>query len=318
MRALYIEKGEISLREIPDPISGENEALIEVSSVGICNTDLELIKGYMEFSGVPGHEFVGRVIKGSSDWIGKRVVGEINLGCGKCGACRRGMSRHCTGRSVLGIFNRQGAFADLLSLPFENLHIVPDDLSDEEAVFVEPLAAALRIPEQMKITPGQNILLIGDGKLAQLIARVLHLLAVKLEVVGKHEDKLELLKSYSCKRHLLGEYEADGSYDLVIEASGSPEGLRIAREALRPMGTIVLKSTYHGNVDFNFSSGVVDEISIVGSRCGPFPPAIDLLARKLVNPGPLISDRFIFGDIEKAFERALEHDSLKVVVKMNE
>ena len=283
---------------------------------GICNTDLEILRGYMAFSGIPGHEFVGTVEKCSaSEWEGRRVVGEINCGCGQCEYCRRGLARHCPNRTVLGILGRDGAHAEFTVLPLENLHPVPDSVSSREAVFVEPLAAALEIAEQLHLPPGQNICVLGDGKLGQLIARVLRLYSPKLTVVGKHAEKLRLLEKFGVNTLPASEANDLPEQDVVVEATGRPEGLALATRLIKPRGTLVLKSTYHGELSFNPAPWVIDEVTVLGSRCGPFAPALRLLEQGLVEVEDLISAEFPREDALQAFQVAREPESLKVLVR---
>ena len=299
---------------LPEP-DCENEALIRVSLAGICNTDIEIVKGYMDFSGVPGHEFVGTVERApDSKWIGKRVVGEINAGCGICPICKKGDPRHCKDRSTLGIFNRSGAFAEFLSLPQSNLWKVPEGVPDEAAVFVEPLAAACQIVEQVDVK-NRNTLILGDGKLAQLIARVLPLFGARCTVVGKHMSKLQKLPA-PVDFMLLSDFIIEKKYDLVVEASGNPEGFSMAIQCTKPRGTIVLKSTYSSSFAFNPASIVIDEIQLIGSRCGRFEPAIELLRKKRIDPIPLITHRLSLGRAVEAFEKAQEPESLKVMLEI--
>jgi 2-desacetyl-2-hydroxyethyl bacteriochlorophyllide A dehydrogenase len=319
MRGLWLENNQIRLRDdIPVP-SNPGEALIKVRLAGICGTDLEMVKGYYPFTGVPGHEFVGEVVSvdtDESDWIGKRVVGEINVVCGKCEQCLNGRSTHCEARSVLGILNRDGVFAKFVNLPLENLHLVPDSVSDEAAVFTEPLAAALEIQEQVQIRPNDRVLVIGAGRLGQLIAQSLALTGCGLGVVARREHQQSLLRS----RGIRTLNEADiqpWRWDVVVEATGSDSGLGLAKRALRPRGTLVLKSTYKGDVSLNLSPFVVDEITVVGSRCGPFSPALRLLAQGQVDPTVLISAQFRLDEALAAFEQAARPGMMKVLLRGN-
>ena len=279
MQSIWLENRQVSLREVPVPSLQESgEACIRVQLAGICATDLELIKGYYPYCGILGHEFVGRVVScADSNWIGQRVVGEINIGCKKCEYCMSNRSRHCPDRKVLGIVDWPGAFAEYLKLPLENLHRVPDSISDGNAVFVEPLAAACRILTQVEILPEQEVLLLGAGRLGQLIARVLAETGCRLRVVARHPEQKQVLASWGIACSEL-EQLPSGYADLVIEATGSPEGFRLARQKVRPQGTVVLKSTYKEKTELDLASLVVDEINVVGSRCGPFAKALDLLA----------------------------------------
>jgi len=317
MNALWLEDNRISLRDIPRPRK-PNEALIKIRKAGICSTDLELVKGYYLYTGVIGHEFVGEVLEaeGTEDasWVGQRVVGEINVVCGQCEQCLNGRSTHCESRTVLGIVNRDGTFAEFTSLPIANLHRVPDAVPDEMAVFTEPLAAALEIQEQVQVKPTDRVLLVGAGRLGQLIAQTLALTGCDLRVVARHEQQQDLLKARGIR--VISEEEIQPwRWDIVVEASGSPSGFSLARRSIRPRGTMVLKSTYKGDMSVNFSSIVVDEINLVGSRCGPFEPALRLLESKQVDPTVLIASEFRLGDALKAFERAAQTGVLKVLVE---
>ena len=314
MKALVFDD-QLRLTEAAQPQPRPEEALIKVLLAGICNTDLEIVRGYMGFRGILGHEFVGVVEEASaSEWIGKRVVGEINLACGTCEFCRRGLNRHCPNRSVLGILQKDGAFAEYLTLPRGNLFEVLDSISDEEAVFVEPLAASLEILEQVKIEPGWRVAVVGDGKLAILVAQVLKLTGCGLIVLGKHEEKLAILRAMGVATTFTTE-PLQGKFDLVVEASGSPSGLPIALDLLRPRGILVFKSTFQGDLNFNPARMVIDEVTLIGSRCGPFAPAIRLLQNRLVNVRPLISHVLPFGDALKAFAVAQHKKTLKVLLK---
>lgn len=314
MNALWLEDNKISLRDISAPRKS-NEALIKIRKAGICSTDLELVKGYYPYTGVIGHEFVGDVIEAAdSSWIGRRVVGEINVTCGQCEQCVNGRSTHCENRTVLGIVNRDGTFAEYTQLPVANLHRVPDSVPDEMAVFTEPLAAALEIQDQIQIKPTDRVLLVGAGRLGQLIAQTLALTGCNLRVVARHEYQQSLLKQRGI-RTISEEDIQPWRWDVVVEATGSPSGFSLARRAIRPRGTMVLKSTYKGNMSVNFSSIVVDEIQLIGSRCGPFEPALRLMESKQVDPTVLIMDEFKLSDALKAFERAAQSGVLKVLVE---
>jgi len=326
MNTLWLENNVVSLREVPQP-QKPNEALIKIRKAGICSTDLELVKGYYPYTGVLGHEFVGEVIsiplpegapfgddKGAGVRVGDRVVGEINVVCNQCEQCLNGRPTHCESRTVLGIVNRDGVFAEYTTLPIANLHKVPASVPDEMAVFTEPLAAALEIQEQIQIKPTDRVLLIGAGRLGQLIAQTLSLTGCDLRVVARHKHQQDLLKARGIR--IISEDEIKHwRWDVVVEATGSPSGFSLARQAIRPRGTLVLKSTYKGEMNVNFSSIVVDEINIVGSRCGPFEPALRLMESKLVDPTVLIDSEFTLGESLKAFEHAAETGVLKVLVK---
>jgi alcohol dehydrogenase len=289
---------------------------------GICNTDLELVRGYMSFQGVLGHEFVGDVLQAEdATWVGRRVVGDINAACRECETCRAGRHTHCPNRTTLGIFRRDGAFADYLLLPQANLYAVPHAVSDEEAVFAEPLAAACEVLEQVRLRPTDRILVLGDGKLGLLVAGVLRLAGAELTVVGRHSAKLAVAASWGIPIYLVDRGDSNsvltslGGADIVVECTGSPTGFAQARRLVRPRGTLVLKSTYHGDLGVDMSSLVVDEITVVGSRCGPFAPALRLLESGLIDPRPLISDMFSLSDGEMAFIRAAEPGVLKVLLR---
>jgi threonine dehydrogenase-like Zn-dependent dehydrogenase len=314
MNALWLENNKISLRDIP-PLRKPDEALIKIRTAGICSTDLELVKGYYPYTGVPGHEFVGEVVEAQdAAWIGRRVVGEINVVCGQCEQCLHGRSTHCENRTVLGIVKRDGVFAEFTSLPLVNLHPVPDSVPDEMAVFIEPLAAALEIQQQIQVSPTDRVLLIGAGRLGQLIAQTLALTGCDLRVVARHAQQQNLLKMRGIR--VIAEQEIQPwRWDIVVEATGSPSGFSLARQAIRPRGTLVLKSTYKGELSVNFSSMVVDEIHLIGSRCGPFEPALRLLESRQVDPTVLIAEEFKLQDALKAFEHAAETGVLKVLIE---
>jgi threonine dehydrogenase-like Zn-dependent dehydrogenase len=317
MRALWLEDRILRLRDdVPRPAAAADEAVVRVRLAGVCNTDLELVRGYYPYTGVPGHEFVGVVedAPGAPEWTGRRVVGEINAVCGTCPTCRAGRPTHCERRTVLGIVNRHGCFATHLGLPVANLHEVPEGVPDEVAVFTEPTAAALEIQEQVEIGPGHRVVVIGAGKLGHLVARTLAATGCDLLVVGRSARPLELLSSAGLRT---GPAEAlpERQADVVVECTGNPEGLEVARRAVRPRGTIVLKSTYHGKTSLDMAPLVVDEITLVGSRCGPFAPALKLLARGTVDPRPLVDGRYPLSDAVAAFERAARPGTLKILVE---
>ncbi len=313
MQALWLENNHIDLRDVP--VSARpGEALIKIRTAGICGTDLELVRGYYPYTGIPGHEFVGEVVEAPDlAWLGARVVGEINAMCRQCEQCRNGRPTHCENRSVLGIINRDGAFAEYMRLPLENLHRVPASVSDEAAVFTEPLAAALEIQQQVQIRPTDRVLLVGAGRLGQLIAQTLALTGCDLRVAARHKYQRDLLTARGIR--LIEEADVQPwRWDVVVEATGSPSGFDLARKAIRPRGTFVLKSTYAGNLTLNMSSIVVDEINIVGSRCGPFEPALRLLAQNEVDPTVLVAAEYRLGEALQAFEAAGKTGMLKVLV----
>jgi len=318
MRALWLENRELRLREdVPVPEPPPGEARVRVLRAGICNTDLELVRGYYPYAGVPGHEFVGIVEEGPGDLAGKRVVGEINASCGRCPYCRAGRRTHCPTRSVLGIVSRHGAFAERLALPAENLHVVPEEIATDAATFVEPLAAALEIQEQVRIRPEDSVLVVGDGKLGQLIARTLALTGCGLTVAGRHEEKLDLLAAVGV-RTLLSEAVTPRAHDVAVECTGDASGFALALTALRPRGTLVMKSTYASPLTLRADAVVVDEITIVGSRCGPFAPAIELLRQGKVDVAPLVHARYPLARALEAFEHARRPGVLKVLLEISE
>ena len=316
MKALWLEGNQISLREIQQPTNSNNEALIKIRRAGICSTDLELVKGYYPYTGVLGHEFVGEVVSASDPaWIGQRVVGEINAACGKCDACLNGRPTHCEVRTVLGITDRSGVFAEYTTMPLGNLHRVPDSVSDEVAVFTEPLAAALEIQQQTHIKPTDRVLLVGAGRLGQLIAQTLALTSCDLHVLTRHSYQRDMLDARGIR--FISEAEIQPrKWDVVVEATGSPEGFNLARKAIRPRGTLVMKSTYAGNININLSSIVVDEITVIGSRCGPFEPALRLLEKREVDPTILISAQYKLTESIKAFDHAAQPGVLKVQIQI--
>ncbi|MFN7928890.1 MAG: alcohol dehydrogenase catalytic domain-containing protein [Blastocatellia bacterium] len=317
MKALRFTNQQLTLTDVPLP-ERAGEALVRVTMAGICNTDLEIVRGYANFQGTLGHEFVG-VVEVSPDaaQIGARVVGEINAGCGQCALCLAGDARHCAERTVLGIVGRDGAFAEYLRLPAVNLLRVPDEVSDEQAVFAEPLAAACEILEQVTITPAQRVAVIGDGKLGQLIARVLTTTGCTLWLIGKHVEKLQLAAEAGIATLALPQLTSTlhRSFDFVVEASGAATGLQLALELVRPRGTIILKSTFHGAVQLDTARIVVDEISVIGSRCGRFAPALALLASGQVNVAPLISATFPLTAGVAAMQQAVQAGQLKVLLQ---
>lgn len=323
MQALCLtDDGPRYVRSYPAPVARASEALIRVRLAGICATDLQLMAGYKHgFRGVLGHEFVGEVVDAPHDpaWIGKRVVGEINVGCGTCALCRRGLGKHCRQRSSLGIIGRDGAFADYCVLPVANLHQVPPELDDAQAVFAEPLAAALQVLEQVHIAPETRVLVVGDGRLGQLIAQVLALTGCDLTVHGRHPHKLALLSAGGINTvNVREEGAADESVDadVVVEATGSAGGFAAARRLVRPGGTLVLKSTFAGEQPpVDLSGLVVDEVTLVGSRCGPFGAALRLLAQERVDVSTLVDARYRLSDGVAALEHAGRRGVLKVLLE---
>ena len=316
MRSLWLEERTLSVREIERPTPASGEALVRVRLAGICATDLELVKGYYPYAGVPGHEFVGEIVEAprAPERIGERVVGEINAVCGNCGTCHRGHPRHCERRTVLGIVNRNGAFAEFLTLPLANLLRVPDHVPDESAVFTEPLAAALEIRAQVPIGPKERVLVIGAGRLGQLIARSLVPSGARIEAVVRHERQRDLLRAAGV--HVISEEDLPlRAVDVAIEATGSPSGFALAQKAVRPRGTIVLKSTYAGRLEIDAALIVVDEITIVGSRCGDFAPALQMLDAGQIDPRDLIDSERPLGEALAAFEQAERPGALKILLR---
>lgn len=314
MKALYLEK-KITLKDdYPQPKSGE--ALVRVRLAGICGTDLEMIRGYMDYTGVLGHEFVGVVEKSSNyDLVGKRVVGEINAGCGRCTYCSSGLERHCPQRTVLGIYKRDGAFAQYLSLPEKNLHTIPDSISDEEAVFIEPLAAAFEIEEQIRIQENQKIAIVGDGRLAQLIVRVLKIKNKNITCFGRHQNKLHMLQKMQIAAKMGISKDDEHTFDVVVEATGSESGFSEAIKLAKPRGTIILKSTLASKGNLDFAPAIINEITMVGSRCGPFRPAIEALASGVVKVNDMVSAVYPIEEFEKAFEEAKKPTNIKILLR---
>ncbi len=333
MLAFLARNGKLRQVRRPVPQLPPGWALARVRLAGICNTDVEILRGYHQFRGVPGHEFVGEVVEVAGvsaatrkRWLGKRVAGEINVSCSAynyqpvCDFCRRGLKTHCGKRTVLGIVAHDGAFAEFLALPFENLHSIPANVSDEKAVFIEPLAAACQILDQVPIRKFPAAAVLGDGKLAQLIARVLQAAGSKVTLYGKHEAKLKLARQAGIATRKVRGNASDlkrmkENYRLVVEATGSPSGLKLAQQMTEPRGTLLLKSTFHGTVPVETWPIVVKEITVVGSRCGPFAKAIALLRSGKVDPAPLISRTFPFHDAPKAILYAQQPNVMKVLLQ---
>ena len=315
MQALTVKDGNLTFRrDYPLPTAGEGQALIKVRLAGICATDLEIVKGYAGFEGVLGHEFVGVVEEGPAPWPGRRVVGSINIGCDECVVCRGRGAEHCPKRTVLGIIDHDGAFADYLTLPAHNLLEAPDDVSDEQAVFTEPLAAALRIREQITVSPTARIAVIGPGRLGLLIGLVLNLAGTEVIMVGRHEASLTLPRQLKLQASLAAELE-DNSFDVVVEATGNREGLITALRAVRPLGTIVMKSTYTDLSDLDLTKVVVGEVTLVGSRCGPFGPALRVLARGEIDVAPFIEAEYALRDGLAAVEHAARPGVRKILLR---
>ena len=318
MKAIWLENNILSYRDdLPRPNPSEGEALVKVRLAGICGTDLELTRGYYEFRGIPGHEFVGDIVQapGRPSREGERVVGDININCGTCPACLAGRQKHCENRTVLGIKHRNGVFAEFVCLPLANLITVPETVCDDAAVFTEPLAAALQIQEQIHIEPSDHVLALGAGRLGQLIAQTLALTGCDLKVVARYANQRKLLARFNITG--IAEHTLPAAFfDIVIEATGSMGGFSLARKAVRPGGIIVLKSTYKGDVRVDFSAIVVDEITLIGSRCGPFAPALGLLANNRADPTGLIEGRYPLNAFENAFQHASRPGALKVLLQI--
>ena len=313
MQALYFD-GNLELKEMPQPQRGPGEVLVRVRLAGICRTDLEVLKGYHDFQGIIGHEFVGEVAgPPESPFLGQRVVGEINIPCGVCSRCRQGLALHCRERRVLGLRDKNGAFAEYLTLPAANLHRVPETVSDEAAVFTEPLAAALSVSEAAPAGPGQRALVVGDGRLGLLVSFTLALRGLDTHLVGHHREHLRLAEPYGITTWLEEELSPD-DFDLVVEASGSQGGLTLALERVRPRGTVVLKTTVAGHIPLDPALVVVPEVRVVGSRCGPFAAALRLLARGWLDPRPLISRVFPLSQGLEALDFVRGKGILKVLI----
>lgn len=319
MKAVVFDNGLKLDNNYPMPTPKVGEALIKVNTIGICNTDYEITKGYMGYKGILGHEFTGVVESVNAEdksLVGKRVVGEINCGCGECEWCAQGLERHCFNRSTLGIWQREGCFAEYVCLPVKNLLKIPQNVSNEEAVFVEPLAAALEILEQVHIPPYKKVIVLGDGKLGLIIALALNAAGLDITLVGKHQKKLDIAKAQGVKTKLLQDLKIEKAYDFVVEATGSITGFETSLALTKPRGTLILKSTIAASKEFNLAPIVIDEITVLGSRCGQFAPALRLLESKRLDVKPLISDIYDIDDSIKAFERNTEKSSVKVLVKV--
>lgn len=332
MLAFGVHNRTLVRKEKSEPKLRPGWALVRVQLAGICNTDMEILRGYHNFRGTPGHEFVGEIAEAQgisarerARWVGRRVVGEINVSCSAyghrppCDFCRRGLKTHCARRTVLGIVGHDGTFAEYLALPLENLHTVPDSIDDKQAVFVEPLAAACEILDQVNIRDFREAAVLGDGKLAQLVARVLRTRLPNVVMYGKHQSKLALARRAGTKTRRVRGDSSDlkklpESYGLVVEATGSPSGLKLAQHLTEPRGLLVLKSTFHGPSPVEMWPIVVKEITVVGSRCGPFKKAISLLRSGKVDPIPLITRTFPLAEANRAIRFAQEKGVMKVLL----
>jgi alcohol dehydrogenase len=315
MISVHLDQGKVALQQTPKPERPEGFALIRLIEGGICNTDLELHRGYYGFSGTPGHEFVGEVVAADSrDLQGKRVVGEINLSCGACSWCVRGLGRHCPGRSVLGIVRHPGAFREFLTLPERNLHVVPDSIPTENAIFTEPLAAACEILDQVHIPCSSPVAVLGDGKLGLLVSQVLQANSYRVHQFGRHREKLRIAERAGVTTEVRGEHLPEAEYQWVVDATGSREGLHAAIRMLQPRGTLIMKSTVHGEIPLDTAPMIVNEITLIGSRCGRFEPALELLERNVVDVASMISARMRLADAPAAFECAAQPGTMKVLL----
>src|SRR5258708_4875437 len=315
MISVRLEHGRVEVRDVPVPDRPPGFALLRMLCAGICNTDLELQRGYYGFAGVPGHEFVGEVVEAdAAGLIGGRVVGEINLSCCACEWCKRDLGRHCPHRTVLGIVKHPGAFQEFLTLPERNLHVVPNSIPTEVAVFTEPLAAACEILDQVRIPCSSQVAVLGDGKLGLLIAQTLNVFGYKIHQFGRHAEKLRISENAGVHTEVASELPA-AEFNWVVDATGSPEGLRQAVQMVRPRGTVILKSTQHGLAQVDTAPVIVNEITLVGSRCGRFEPALDLLSRGLIDVRAMISGWEKLADAPRAFERAARKGAMKVLLQ---
>jgi threonine dehydrogenase-like Zn-dependent dehydrogenase len=316
MLAVHLESGRVTLRRQPLPRVPEGFARIRLLAAGICSTDLELQRGYYGFSGTPGHEFVGEVTEAADkSWIGARVAGEINLACGKCEWCKRGLGRHCPTRTVLGIVKHPGAFREFLTLPLRNLHKVPDSIPTEHAVFIEPVAAACEILDQVKIPKGSPVAVLGDGKLGLLVSQVLQANGANVHLYGKHRDKMRLVEPAGVTSEILPKKLPIAAWQFVVDATGSSAGLKAAVSMCVPRGTVIMKSTVHGLVSIDTAPAIVNEITLVGSRCGRFEAALPLLASGKVKVGSMISEELPLDRAPQAFAHAAKKGVLKVLLR---
>lgn len=317
MKAVTLNDNGVEVRDVTAPVAGQGQVVVRVHTAGICNTDLELIRGYMGYRGVLGHEFCGTVEDGPAEWSGRRVVGEINFACGQCRSCLTGLGRHCPTRKVLGILGADGAFAERVAVPIANLHVVPDGIPPEEAVFAEPLAAAFEILEQLHLVPGAECLVFGDGKLGLLVAQVLNGAGASVTVVGKHPERERMLRQAGIRSMALEAYDGTTA-PFVVDATGSADGFERAIAATRPRGTLVLKSTVAGRIGVDLAPVVINEIRVVGSRCGPFPPALRALARGSVDVRSMVAAEYPLADAANALQHAARPGALKVLLRCSQ
>jgi threonine dehydrogenase-like Zn-dependent dehydrogenase len=319
MLAVWLENGEVQVREVPKPEPAPDEALLRVLMTGVCNTDLELLAGYYGFAGIPGHEFVGIVDQAPArpELEGHRVVAEINLGCGRCARCQGGDPRHCADREALGIKGAPGAMAEYVTVPFQNLLVVDEEISDRQAVFAEPLAAALEPAQQMHLTARTKLLVLGDGKLGLLCALGLRHWVPGLVLAGRHDGKLALAEAQGVATVKSDDHSLEAqSFDVVLEATGRPEGLARALDLVRPEGTVIAKTTSHEPSSLDLAKLVVNEITLLGSRCGDMRLALHFLKNRLVDPEPMIQAEFALAQAEQAFDAAKVSGELKMLIKM--
>lgn len=314
MKALYFD-GSLKILDVPKPRIRNDEVLIKILYSAVCNTDLEIFKGYMGFKGIPGHEFAGEVVTKSSPLCGKRVVGEINCSCGKCYLCRTGRKSHCPKRSVLGIFKHPGVFAEFITLPVENLHVIPDHLTPERAVFTEPLAAAIEIFEQIHVKPSQNIFIFGAGKLGLLISLVFRLNGCDYTTFDLNPEKVKKARKMGIHARTLSSLKSHEMAEVCVDCTGAPDGIRTAMSHLYPRGRLVLKTTVAGPEKIDLNMIVINEFEVIGSRCGSFDPALRLLEHNLVDPEPIISKVFDFKEILGAIHFARQTTTLKVLIR---
>jgi len=311
-----VRSGEAIVSEVPAPTPADGEALIKVRLAGICGTDLEILKGYGGYEGIPGHEFVGTVVGGSAALEGRRVVGEINCVCGRCDMCGSGLSNHCRRRTVVGISGRPGAFAEFITLPERNCQVVPDSIGDADAVFAEPLAAALQVTRQIKVEPKMNIVVLGTGRLGLLVAQVLALANCRLMAIGRNPKTLGLLDRKRIRACTVSEISSWQDRDVVVECTGSPEGLSLAMKLVRPRGTIVLKTTCHAAGQIDLTPIVVNEVTLLGSRCGPLGEALAMLARREIDVASMVSRTVPLSEGPAAFQLAADPQNIKILLSM--
>jgi threonine dehydrogenase-like Zn-dependent dehydrogenase len=323
MKAVVFKNKKISVTDVPMPVPSENEALVKIHLAGICATDVELLKGYHDFAGIPGHEFIGIVhcAPDQPGLEGRRIVADINCGCGVCDICLTGDQRHCANRRVIGIRARNGAFAEYCNIPLSNLYVVPDSIEDESAVFAEPLAAALEIVRQVHVTERSRVAVLGDGKMGLLCALVLQQFAPNTVLIGHHPDKLSIAGEQGVRTIFRSKNETDQNlavhvkdFELVVEASGCANGINEAICMVRPEGTVVIKTTSFEKSVIDFSAVVVNELNLIGSRCGDIAQALDFMEKKMIDFCPMIEAVYSLGDFEKAFAHAGRKGSLKILI----